>query len=238
MFTTNDIRNIYWFIYLSICGVVVFSLGSLLLNDRETLRSLLETGGIIESLPALIYLMVAIYTFAIIFQAQKILPYIIYVAFSIFLAGEESAWGKESVLGVQISSEDSPLDIHNGIANFLAQSPSKSLIGVSMVILLLIILCLWFKKVTILRWLRNFKKLEPSLQFVILGLCLLLLGGVDFLQEGFGLPYPPGNWALAQWCMEESAELLASVALLISALAKISQINTETVRTKLSNHNS
>ena len=136
------IKNTYWSIYLLICSIELFASFSLLLKDREMLRALLENGGLIESSPALIYLMISILSFIAIIKTKKIFPHVICGAVSIFFVGEESAWGRESVLGWQILSENSPFDVHNSIADYLAQSSRFSLLAIGLTTLLAITLYL------------------------------------------------------------------------------------------------
>lgn len=219
-----NLSKTYWLIYGVICSAVLLSMLVLGFKDRASLEYLLVTGGIIESLPALIYLATTVLSTFVATRARRFIPWGLYGVFCFFLAGEESKWGKESVLGWNIfEPSDQPGDLHNLLARAIAETIPNFVIActVVLVIVLLAISYLVFgipalKHVISENWLKRFRQANTSQQFVVTGIVLIGFGLVDMLNESLGLPYIPGQWSL-----EESCELLGSIALLFAAIVKV-----------------
>ncbi|MEO1404160.1 MAG: hypothetical protein AAFV72_23320 [Cyanobacteria bacterium J06635_1] len=221
----NVPNKAYWLIYGVISGALLLPMLVLGVKNPTALEPWLETGGVVESLPALVYLVVALLSallaVKLALRASSPWRWELYSAFCFFLAGEEAEWGRESVLGWQMlraSEPDQAGDIHNLLATLLAQGlPSGVVYGAGSVILLAVgVLILRFNQGMRGRWLKKFRSLALTYQFAVTGVILLLFGLIDILQESFGLPYLPGQWSL-----EESFELLGSIALLFAILVKM-----------------
>lgn len=155
-----------------------------------------------------------------------------------FLAGEEAEWGRDGILGWESSrsteEESQPPDLHNWLTKVVAElvpnhygenaPPMVTTIvsGATMILasgVLGLAICLGLfappEKIPGSST-RAFWQKDLSLQFVITGIALIMFGFVDMLQESFGLSYVPGMWPL-----EESFEVLGSIALLFAALIKL-----------------
>ena len=188
------------------------------LKDRTSLEYLLVTGGIIESLPALIYLVTAALSAFLSIRERRFLPWGIYSFFCFFLAGEEAGWGRESILGWQILNKSDSLvanDLHNFVSHLLSQNtPSRIFYVPAFFVMLLAVIVVVAQQAIYRGWPRWFRVGKLSRQFIIAGIFLVLFGLVDMLQD-FGLPYLPG-----QWTLEESCELLGAIALLFAVIVK------------------
>lgn len=224
----NVPNKAYWLIYGVISGALLLPMLVLGVKNPTALEPWLETGGVVESLPALVYLVAALLSallaVKLALRASNFGGWGLYSAFCFFLAGEEAEWGRESVLGWQMLSSSRPDqagDIHNLLATWLAQGLSSGVAyGASGVIILATGLALLrfpvFNQVVRGVWGKGFRSFVLTHPFAITGVTLLLFGLVDILQESFGLPYLPGQWSL-----EESFELLGSIALLFAILVKM-----------------
>ena len=217
-------KKTYWLIYGAISSSILLPMLVLGLKDQTSLDHLLVTGGIVESLPALIYLATAALSAFFATKTRRFIPWGLYSIFCFFLAGEESRWGRESVLGWNIfEPSDRPGDLHNLHQLFdPAQRPYFVIAyAVVLTIVLLAISYLVFglpalKSAMSENWLRRFRQANPSQQFVVTGIVLICFGLVDILHGAFGVPY-----ILGQKSFEESCELLGSIALLFALLVKI-----------------
>ena len=218
-----NLRKTYWLIYAVICGAVLLPMLVLGLKDRASLEHILVTGGIVESLPALIYLLTAALSTYLAIKSAKFIPWGLYGVFCFFLAGEESKWGRESVLGWNIfPPSNRPGDLHN-IYQLLDQSQRPYFViafGVVLTIVLLAISYLVFglsalKRVISENWFRQFRKARTYQQFIVIGIVLIFFGLVDTLNGAFGVPY-----IIGQWSLEESCELLGAIALLFAVIVK------------------
>ena len=196
------------------------------IKDPGLVKPLLKTGGIVESLPAVVYLIAAalsaFLTIKLILRAKRFVFWGLYSIFCFFLAGEEAKWGRESVLGWHIlSPTDSKQvgDIHNLFThNFLAGVSFSSISYLAFVAIALGAIfwgCRFLTFKQLEGWLKWFKRRELSQQFVMAGLVLLLFGLVDILNESLGLSYIRGQWSL-----EECFELFASIALLFAVIVR------------------
>ena len=201
------------------------------LIDRTLITFLLETGGLVESLPAVIYVVAAVLGLVFAWQIRqlklKFLGWVLYSVLCFFLAGEEAGWGKESVLGWQPlkDSHSGFSDFHNWFAHVLVDLGCSRL---QYWILIVLSIGVAFAAFGIIRTWRKSKEsmaLRPHLSkhfpplFLILGCVLILVGSsLDTIQILFGLPYVPGQWPL-----EESLELLGSIALLFAVLQTMSR---------------
>ena len=188
------------------------------LKDRTLLTPILVTGGLVESLPALIYFLTAALSAFLSVRERKFLPWGLYGFFCFFLAGEEAAWGRESILGWQMLNNANSVgseDIHNFVSDLLAQNTSSMIFYVAVFFVMLLAIIFVISQQTISReWLRWLRVGELSRQFIMTGIFLLLFGFIDILQD-FGVPYLPGQWPL-----EESCELLGAIALLFAVIVK------------------
>ena len=218
----------YWLIYTAISSALLLPMLVMGIQNPASLEPLLETGGTIESFPALVYLLSALMstllTLRLMKKSKRFWHWGLYSIFCFFLAGEESEWGRESVLGFQgwrTANPDQVEDVHNWLAHLFAQRLSFS-IACGTAIAILIIVSLVYLKVPDFKhslWKCLSKHvIDSSLthKFVLIGIVLLSFGMVDMLQESFGLPYLPGQWSL-----EESFELLGSIALLFAIIVRI-----------------
>ncbi len=225
----NVIQNkTYWLIYSAISSFILLPMLVLGLKDKTSLDHLLVTGGIIESLPALIYLVTAVLSAFLATKKSRFIPWGLYSIFCFFLAGEESKWGRESVLGWNIfEPSNRPGDLHNLHQLFDQSQRPYFLIAyaVFIIIVLLAISYLVFglpalKGIMSQNWLKCFRQANPSQQFVVIGIVLIGFGLVDILNGGFGMPYITG-----QKSFEESCELLGSIALLFAAIVEFLELS-------------
>ena len=212
-------KKAYWLIYIMICATILLPMLALGLKDRTSLTPLLVTGGLVESLPALIYLLTTALSAVVSVRERRFLPWGLYSFVCFFLAGEEAAWGRESILGWQMLSNSGSTqskDIHNLATDLLAQNTSSMVIFVAVVfVMVLAISFVVSQKATPEGWLRCLGVRDLSQKFIITGIFLLLFGFIDILPI-FGFPYLPGQWSL-----EESCELLGSIALLFAVIVKL-----------------
>ena len=218
-----NLRKTYWLIYAVICGAVLLPMLVLGFKDRASVEYLLVTGGIVESLPALIHLVTAAISTYLAIKSSKFVPWGLYAVFCFFLAGEESKWGRESVLGWNIlEPSDGPGDFHN-LHQLLAPSQRPYFIIAFALVITIVLVAISYqvfglpalKKVISENWLRQFKKARTYQQFIVIGIVLICFGLVDTLNGAFGVPY-----IIGQWSLEESCELLGAIALLFAVIVK------------------
>ena len=216
-----------WLVYIFVNSAILLPVLILGLRSPDDLETMLTTGGLIESLPAIVHITTAMLSLLVVLKlaiaARKFLFWGLYSVFCFVLAGEEASWGRESVLGWQMrqpSSLERSGDLHNLVSDALVASiPTEVFYGVFTLIILAVILTLLKFKGSnraIFRGLLNYLINKPlSAQFIVVGLILMLFGLVDSIQEFLNIPYLRG-----QWSVEESFELLGSIALLFAVLVK------------------
>lgn len=230
--------RVCWLAFAVICAGVLVPLFLLGLRDRTALEPVLVNGGIVESSPALILLLASLSSALIVMTAKKLLPWGLLCVFCLFLTGEEANWGRDRILGWEpwrfADEESQPADLHNWFSNTVAElmprhsgenaPPMVSTIlgGVVMILAVGVLgsaigLGLFAPPKRIPgRSMKALWQKDLSLQFVINGIVLILFGFVDMLEESFGLSYVPGLWPL-----EESFEVLGSIALLFAGSIKL-----------------
>lgn len=217
-------------LYGLICIALFLPLGIWGMKDPHSLEPLLVPGGIIESLSVVVLVLASILSLAVALRLRQRKEgcggWVFYSGLCFFLAGEEAAWGDESIFGWQTLTTHLPGDLHNWVTHVLV--PKLRILGVNdlLGITVLVVgvtvafippLFLIFKKrgqnTGTLYWViwNHLPKV-----FFALGLVLIILGNFfDFLWK-MGLPYFRGRWVL-----EESLELLGSVALLFGVFLRI-----------------
>ncbi|MGD1904967.1 MAG: hypothetical protein ACFB0C_03130 [Leptolyngbyaceae cyanobacterium] len=217
-------NKFYWLAYTFVSSALVLPVVVLGITSPTSLEALLTTGGFIESLPAVVNLLGAILAILLAIKTKEYLFWGFYSVCCFFLAGEEAAWGRDSVLGWQIRRSFDPEqsgDIHNIVSDALVANISVSA-ACAVLVGIVFTICLVFLKLkkrnqAIIKELFNyFSKKSTDIKFMLFGSTFILLGMIDFVQEFFGLPYIPG-----QWSAEESFELLGSVALLFAIIVKL-----------------
>ncbi|MFQ5542370.1 MAG: hypothetical protein ACE5E2_06025 [Candidatus Binatia bacterium] len=200
------------------------------MKDPHSLEPLLVPGGIIESLSVVVLVLASILSLVVALRLRQrkegCQGWIFYSVLCFFLAGEEAAWGDESIFGWQALTSPLPDDLHNWITDVLV--PNLRTLGVNDLFgITLLVVCVTVAFVAPLFVI--FKKRGQNTRtlywviwnhlpkvFFALGLVLIILGNFfDFLWE-IDLPYFRGRWVL-----EESLELLGSVALLFGVLLRI-----------------
>lgn len=228
--------NQTWKLWLLLYGLI--SIGTLLplviwgMKDPLSLTPLLVAGGLVESLPAVILLLTSVLSLAVALRLhQRKIPYknwVFYSGMCLFLAGEEASWGHESILGWQVLM--TPLfekgDLHNWVMRWLKHRlrilEPNDLFAITLLVAAVAVVfgTIWLstckkrgQNMTAVNW--GIWNNLPQM-FLVLGLVLIILGNFfDFIWE-VGFPYFRGQWPL-----EESLELLGSVAFLFAALARI-----------------
>lgn len=220
----------FWLAFGAVAALVLVPMIVAGVVHRSALEPLLRTGGIVESLPALIFLVTALLSGAAALRGGPVGPWAAFAALNLFLAGEEARWGAESVLGLRLrGSGESGTDLHNTVASgiealfFDVTDPGVPESVLFAVYALVMLAAFGFLAGAILLGVRGLLRPvpnrlhvpNPSLQFAITGFGLLLFGNVDILESAFGFPYMPGIWPL-----EESYELLGSVAFLFAVLVR------------------
>ncbi len=218
--------NKWWWLYGIICIGVLLPLGIAGLIERTSITFLIETGGLVEQLPAIIYAVSAVLGLVFAWQIRQIKlkfwGWVFYAVMCFFLAGEEAGWGKESVLGWQLQKDSHAgfSDFHNWFAHFLVGLGSSRLQYWVLIVLGIGIAFVTFWIIRNRRRSKESMALLPRLRkhfpplFLILGCVLILVGSnLDTIQILFGLPYVPGQWPL-----EESLEVLGSIAILFAVL--------------------
>lgn len=231
-------QNGYWVFFGAICLcvlAVVFGVGVV---DRAVLATLIETGGVVESLPVVVLAVAAVLSAVVALRARRRVRWALFALLCLFLAGEEAAWGAESVLGwtalpgrAEAAAEAGAPDLHNMVSSgikaqlFGSSDPDVSgglrwavygaiVISAGGFLLTSVALgILGRDRILGEGRLARLHITDPSLQFVITGIGLLVFANVDFFQ-GIGMEYMPGIWPL-----EETYEVLGSVAFLFAALA-------------------
>lgn len=207
------------------------------LINRESLEPLLREGGLVESLPAVLFLVAAALSAVVVVRSKAILPWGLFALVCFFLAGEETAWGSEVVLGWDLQGlfgVARSADLHGSISAGLGdlfEDDSRQQVSSSVKAVVYGLVFLFaglFLSLGVVMGLlgsytesgkRRLQRLglqNTSLQFALLGFGLLLFGNIDILEEAFHFPYMPGIWSL-----EESFELLGATALLIAVVARL-----------------
>jgi hypothetical protein len=218
--------------WLSLYGLVCICLFLPLfiwgIRDPISLTPLIVEGGLIESLPVIFLSLASVLCLAIGLQLrqkkQDCEGWIYYSGLCLFLAGEEMSWGHEGVLGWHAlpGPDTEKWDLHTWVLGMLKGNlgmlEGNDLIllatGVTVVCMLLHLI-LHKKDVSITTACGGLMNRLPH-AFLVLGLVLIVMAGIlDALWE-IGLPYFPGQWPL-----EESLELLGSVAFLFGVLTRI-----------------
>ena len=77
-------KKTYWLIYGAISSSILLPMLVLGLKDQTSLDHLLVTGGIVESLPALIYLSTAALSAFFATKARRFIPWGLYGAFCFY----------------------------------------------------------------------------------------------------------------------------------------------------------
>ena len=227
----------YWAMFALASAAVLVPIVAAGLYSRSSLTTLLEEGGLLESSPVILLLLACILAVIIAYRAKRILPWGAYAGLCFFLAGEEASWGEDGLLGWHFIPKDSPqpaLDLHNYVSGWLgdfftedgvwdiplgvANMITGSVMLAAIAFLTLAIALGFFGggKLTSIGLFRRLRMSDLSLQFAVTGVGLIAFGNMDILQESFGLPYLPGMWPL-----EESYEVLGSVALLFAVVVKM-----------------
>ncbi|MEM9266820.1 MAG: hypothetical protein AAGA46_14980 [Cyanobacteria bacterium P01_F01_bin.13] len=226
-------NKVYWLAYAFTSSIFILPVLILGIGSPTDLENLLKTGGVIESLPAIVNLLSAglsiLLTLKLAKTNKKFLFWGIYSVFCLFLAGEEASWGRDSVLGWQmISHSGDPTqsgDVHNLVSDALIASvPANTLLATVAIILLIAGLVIFkfkdFNQTLFKDWSNRSMGEHLLLKFITIGLVFLLLGMIDFIQEYFELSYLPG-----QWSIEELSELLGSIALLFAVMTRLSSLS-------------
>ena len=233
---SSNSGRLYWACFGLICAVVLVPIFLAGLYSRSSLNSLLKEGGLLESSPVLLLLSASILAAIAAFREKRFFPWGAYALLCFFFAGEEASWGEDGLLGWHFIPEEEKRptqDLHNYLSNVLEDylghdggldipvrvanliTGSVMLMAVFFLMSVLILGYFGSDKLTKYRPLGRLKIRALPLQFVVAGIGLIAFGNIDILQESFGLPYLPGMWPL-----EESFEVLGSVALLIASIAK------------------
>ncbi len=238
MASANKIQSRYWLSFSVIAVIVlagVFVLGVL---DRDRLAALIETGGTIESFPFVFLVLGGVCAAIAARRSGRFILWGLFALFCFFLAGEEAAWGTESVLGWTLFPQPEaadPIDLHNVVSSdikdrlFDGEKLSISegawyLIYGTIVLVAggFLLACLWlgtfgggplFDRGP----LRHVRITNPPIQFLIAGFGLMVFANIDFFQ-GAGLAYMPGVWPL-----EETYELLGSLAFAFVGLTGVAR---------------
>lgn len=227
----------YWAYSGCICAAVILPIFVSGMYRRSSLNALLKEGGLLESSPVLVLMTASLLSTVVAFRAKRLFPWGAYAVLCFFLAGEEASWGEDGLLGWHFIAEDEKRptqDLHNYFSSVLkdlfASSGSFEIpVGIANLITGSVMLMAVLFLITALTLgffgggrlvndgpLRNLKLHSLPLQFVVTGLGLIAFGNIDILQESFGFPYLPGMWPL-----EESFEVLGSIALLFAAVVKV-----------------
>lgn len=224
----KQISKIWLSLYGLICIGVLLPLGIWQIRDPLAVKPLLVNGGLSESLPAIVFVLASLLSLAPALQLrqarQNYKGWALYSGLCLFFAGEEASWGQDRILAWQALN---PLgterwDLQNWGTNLLDSSLKIlgwrfALLGAVVMIVFGMLLLLRFKKrgkrIRAL-WQDRWNRLPQT--FFFLGLVLIILGNFyDTLHE-IGLPYFRGQWPL-----EESLELLGSIAFLFVVLSKM-----------------
>lgn len=224
--------NVWLVLYCLICISLFLPLVIWGLRDPTSLEPLLVPGGLIESMPVVVLAVASLLSLAVALRLlQRKQPYkgwVFYSGLCFFLAAEEAAWGGESVLGWQALTGTEEWDVHNWIIGLLGtklrmlgwnniSGITLLFSGVAVVFGMLFFLMFRKRGETITTLFRGFLYRLPQ-TFFLLGLILIITANfIDVLWE-VGLPTFHG-----QWTLEESLELLGSVAFLFVPLYQIDE---------------
>lgn len=114
-----------WLAFGATSAAILFSMLLMGLKDRTALEFVLVDGGIVESSPALIFLLASVSSGLIVLKTKKLLPWAFFAVFCFFLAGEEAEWGRDGILGWESSrsteEESQPADLHNWLTKVVAE---------------------------------------------------------------------------------------------------------------------
>jgi hypothetical protein len=225
-----------WIVFCLVCAAVLLPLLIAGISDRESLESVLREGGVVESLPAVLFVVAALLSVVVAVRSRALLPWGPFALACVFLAGEETGWGAEVVLGwdlQKVFGESDSADLHGSVSQGLGDlfgdlAPEEVPAGLKSIVYGLVFLSagLFLSLGVLLGVLGAYTESgklrlqrlglqEPSRQFALLGVGLLLFGNIDILEEAFDFPYMPGVWPL-----EESFEVLGATALLIAVVAR------------------
>ncbi|MFQ5542371.1 MAG: hypothetical protein ACE5E2_06030 [Candidatus Binatia bacterium] len=225
----NQSAKEWWLsLYGLVCICLFLPLAIWGIRDPISLTPLIVEGGLIESLPVIFLSLTSVLCLAIGVQLRQkqhdCEGWIYYSGLCLFLAGEETSWGREGVLGWRALTgpDTEKWDLHTWVLGMLKGNlgmlERNDLIlmatGVTVVCMLLLLI-LQKKEVSITTACGGLMNRLPHM-FLLLGLVMIVMAGLfDTLWE-IGLPYFPGQWPL-----EESLELLGSVAFLFGVLTRI-----------------
>lgn len=235
----SKIGSVWWATFGMVCAAIAATMIFLRQSDHDLYKSLIETGGAIESMPFAVLSVTAFISIVIAFRTKRFLPWVCFAVFCFFLAGEEAAWGGERVFGwlpFPALAEAGKQDLHNTFAYWLADNAPQAQIdsyfyegsifrvalyaaifSVAGFFLIASILLGTFgldkftKRPTLLR----LRIAEPSLQFMIAGCGLMFFANAD-LPEHLGVARFTGIWP-----MEEAIEAMASFAFALAAVVKL-----------------
>ncbi len=95
--------RVCWLAFGATSAAILIPMLLLGLKDRMALESVLVNGGIVESSPALIFLLASVGSGLIVLKTKRLVPWALFAVFCIFLGGEEAEWGRERILGWECS---------------------------------------------------------------------------------------------------------------------------------------
>ena len=223
-----------WLVFTVVSGAIMLTVVLLGVFHPQTLVPQLRTGGVIESVPAVIFLGAFLLWLTVIAGKGFSPLFGLYAALNLFFMLEEAEWGYDAVLGFPLWSENGAgiQDAHNIVARWIADFvPQEALSSVSehtqiqfanaLIIFsaaIVAVVYLW-GLIALWRWRgqqeRGPKKIRTSTLFTFAGLVLLSFGFVDMFHEVLGwIEYVP------HWPLEESLEVLGSLALFFAVLAE------------------
>lgn len=222
-----------WTIFSTIVLILILSVLGFGLFSPSGLVSMLRPGAFIESFGVVFFLSSCLIWLSIAIRQNSKISYL-YAAFNLFLAGEESSWGREAVLGFILLPGGQKFDLHNSFAKLVTHDLIPSVISepvqmnvqafivyslmlTAFVILTMILLYGLLSSLPTNHRLRITRRHTSNAKlFGISGLFLMSFGFIDIVTGYFGYDVFPATWPF-----EETFELLGALALLFSAIVAV-----------------
>ena len=185
----------------------------------------LQRGGFIESLPALILGVAFVLSIGVAIalwrSGRRSVPWLLLALLCAVLAGEEADWGREAVMGKVLIPADDRGDFHNWFVDqvgaWLAIVDWTSVLG----IVVASIIGLMAASAVLLATLRAIQKgtirLPQGFLLIAVGWALLAMA-VDFLD--LALVHFHNRVGIYKWAIEESSEIMAVTAIAFAALVR------------------